>query len=138
MKKLLFLILLLPFAAFAQPPEWVGGPLKNTQAMMGLIEQRLSIKFTDSSISPNREKMVFNDSSGRFVVRVELVNQVVQNVNIEAPTYKLNNFVLWFEKEFLEYATSKSENGIVFPASVVVVKPLNNLNSCMYISTYKP
>ncbi len=46
MKKLLFIILLLPFAAIAQPPEWVGGPLKNTQAMMSLIEQRLSIKFT--------------------------------------------------------------------------------------------
>jgi hypothetical protein len=138
MKKLLFIIMLLPFAAFAQPPEWVGGPLKNTLAMMGLIEQRLSIKFTDSSISPNRERMVFNDSSGRFVVKIELEKEVVQKVNIEAPTYQLNNFVLWFEKEFLEYAISKNENGIVFPASVVVVKPLNNQKSYMYISTYKP
>lgn len=137
MKKLLFIIMLLPFTAFAQPPEWVGGPLKNTKAMMGLIEQRLSIKFTDSSISPNRERMVFNDSSGRFVVKVELEKQVVQKINIEAPTYQLNNFVLWFEKEFLEYAISKNEDGIVFPASVVVVKPLTNQKSYMYISTYK-
>ena len=137
MKKLIFILLLLPFAGFAQPPEWVGGPLKNTQAMMGLIEQRLSVKFTDSSISPNRERMVFNDSSGRFVVKVELIKDVVQNVNIEASTYQINEFVLWFKKEFLEYAISKNENGIVFLESVVVVRPLNSQKSYFYISTHK-
>ncbi len=137
MKKLLFLLSLLPIATFAQPPEWVGGPLKNTLAMMGLIEQRLSVKFTDSSISPNRERMIFNDSSGRFVVSVELEKDVVQTVNIEAPTYQINEFVLWFEREFLEYAISKNDKGIVFPESVVVVRPLNNQKSYFYISTHK-
>lgn len=137
MKKLIFILLLLPFAVFAQPPEWVGGPLKNTKAMMGLIEQRLSVKFTDSSISPNRERMIFNDSSGRFVVSVKLAKDVVQTVNIEAPTYQINEFVLWFEKEFLEYAISKNEKGIVFPESVVVVRPLNSQKSYFYISTQK-
>ena len=137
MKKLLFLLSLLPIATFAQPPEWVGGPLKNTLAMMGLIEQRLSVKFTDSSISPNRERMIFNDSSGRFVVSVELEKDVVQTVNIEAPTYQINEFVLWFEREFLEYAISKNDKGIVFPESVVVVRPLKNQKSYFYISTHK-
>ena len=137
MKNLLFILMLIPFASFAQPPEWVGGPLKNTVAMMGLIEQRLSVKFTDSSISPNREKMIFNDSSGRFVVTVELAKDVVQTVNIEAPTYQVNEFVLWFEREFLEYAISKNENGIVFPGSVYVVRPLDTQRSYFYISTHK-
>ena len=137
MKKLLFLLSLLPIATFAQPPEWVGGPLKNTLAMMGLIEQRLSVKFTDSSISPNRERMIFNDSSGRFVVSVELEKDVVQTVNIEAPTYQINEFVLWFEREFLEYAISKNDKGIVFPESVVVVRPIKNQKSYFYISTHK-
>ena len=137
MKKLLFLLSLLPIATFAQPPEWVGGPLKNTLAMMGLIEQRLSVKFTDSSISPNRERMIFNDSSGRFVVSVELAKDVVQSVNIEAPTYQINEFVLWFEREFLEYAISKNDKGIVFPESVVVVRPIKNQKSYFYISTHK-
>lgn len=105
--------------------------------MMGLIEQRLSVKFTDSSISPNRERMVFNDSSGRFVVKVELIKDVVQTVNIEAPTYQINEFVLWFEKEFLEYAISKNHNGIVFPKSVVVVRPLNSQKSYFFISAHK-
>ena len=137
MKKLLFLLSLLPITTFAQPPEWVGGPLKNTLAMMGLIEQRLSVKFTDSSISPNRERMIFNDSSGRFVVSVELEKDVVQTVNIEAPTYQINEFVLWFEREFLEYAISKNDKGIVFPESVVVVRPIKNQKSYFYISTHK-
>lgn len=137
MKKLLFILMLIPFAAVAQPPEWVGGPLKNTQAMMSLIEQRLSIKFTDSSISPTRDRMIFNDSSARFVVKVELEKDIVQKVNIEAPNYQINEFVLWFEKEFLEYALSKNEKGIVFPESVVIVKPINNQRSSFYISTYK-
>ncbi|MCY7421527.1 MAG: hypothetical protein LH478_07270 [Chitinophagaceae bacterium] len=137
MKKLLFILMILPMESFAQAPEWVGGPLKNAQTLMGLIEQRLSIKFTDSSISPNRERMVFNDSSGRFVVKVELAKEVVQNINIEAPAYQINEFVNWFEKEFLEYAVSKNEKGIMFPESIVVTKPINNLRSYFYISMIK-
>ena len=124
-------------ACFAQAPEWVGGPLKNAQALMGLIEQRLSITFTDSSISPTRERMVFNDAAGRFVVRMELARDVVQNINIEAPTYQLNEFAAWFEKEFLEYALSKNEKGILFPESMVVTNPINNLRSYFYISMIK-
>ena len=104
---------------------------------MGLIEQRLSIKFTDSSISPNRERMVFNDSSGRFVVKVELAKEVVQNINIEAPAYQINEFVIWFEKEFLEYAISKNEKGIKFPESIVITQPINNLRSYFSISMIK-
>lgn len=137
MKKLLFILMILPMASFAQAPEWVGGSLKNAEALMGLIEQRLSIKFTDSSISPNRERMVFNDSSGRFVVKVELAKEVVQNINIEAPAYQINEFVIWFEKEFLEYAISKNEKGIMFPESIVVTQPINNLRSYFYISMIK-
>ena len=129
--------MILPIGGFAQAPEWVGGTFKNAQVLMGLIEQRLSIKFTDSSISPNRERMVFNDSSGRFVVKVELAKEVVQNINIEAPAYQINEFVIWFEKEFLEYAISKNEKGIKFPESIVVTQPINNLRSYFYISMIK-
>lgn len=124
----------MPLVCLAQEPNWVGGSLRNTEAMMSLMEQRLSMKFTDSSISAGREKMVFNDAAGKFVVRVDLVKDTVEQVIIEAPTAQLNEFVLWFEKEFLEFAQSKNDQGIVFTESVVVVRPLNTLRSSFYIS----
>lgn len=134
MKKLFVLFLLFPVLTRAQCPQWIGKPYKNTKAFMGLIQQRLSFKFSDSSISVNRDNMVFNDSAALYIGKVSANNDSVESIYLEAPTDDIVKLAAWFEKEYLRCAIKKVMQTIYFPDCIVETKPLTKTKSAFYVT----
>lgn len=135
MKNLFMLLLLAPLAGNTQCPQLIGKPYANSKAFIGLIEQRLSIKFTDSSVMSGHSRVVYNDPQAQHICRIEAVNDSVQNLYFETTSAQMDVFVNWFEKEFLNCAVKKEEQTITFPDCIVQTRQLPPNKRSFVIST---
>ncbi len=124
----------MPFAGLCQCPKWIGASPKSIESLMGLMEQRLSFKFSDSSVVTGN-RMVKQSVDGRFVLKMTSRNGLVENINLEAPTSLMEVFAGWFEKAFEECTLSKKGQVTVYENFVVLTRPLNKTRSYFYMST---
>ena len=97
------------------------------------MEQRLSFKFSDSSISPARDKMVYNDSTAAYVVKVSTKNSKVYSIYFEAPNTDMAVFTKWFSNVFKDCATSTAAETLVFPDCIVMTKPAGTKKKVFYM-----
>ncbi len=139
MKKLFIIILLFPMAGYSQCPKWVNEPLSETRAFMGLLEQRLSFKFSDSSVSPERDRLIFNDMHAKYIITVEMKQDSVKKITFESSPGEMNVFVDWFKRAFEDCIISENDQTIVLPYSVaVLVNAIDNSKKYFYLSERQP